>query len=312
MATIGGRATDGVSSLGWYRNGFGGLGDNTNFTWGSYQATGGPNDRPYLRITGGNGSTAFSSDFVEVDPSHNYQAICYVKTFSADSAGNLAGGHLGFATYDEDYNFIDLRHCGGIGNTTLSRDLAVGDDKAYITSNTGWYDGSTYYFKTFCLYPANSDYANNANGSDTDNYGYTRVGLTEGGLYTQNGGPVSHANGDFEVDLKNASNGDITMPDLGYGTMIAGTPVMNGRAGGTYNYAMGAPNYPTTWTQKSTGVFTGESRNSGTPFRYATKYIKFMILRNYNQRTGPNDCVWGISNIFFGRVLGNTNYANTI
>ena len=59
-------------------------------------------------------------------------------------------------------------------------------------------------------------------------------------------------------------------------------------------------------------VFTGESRNSSTPFRYATKYIKFLILMNYNQRTGPNDCVWGISDIFFGRTSGDRDYTNII
>ena len=33
---------------------------------------------------------------------------------------------------------------------------------------------------------------------------------------------------------------------------------------------------------------------------------------NYNQRTGPNDCVWGISDIFFGRVAGDRDYTKII
>ena len=115
-----------------------------------------------------------------------------------------------------------------------------------------------------------------------------------------------------EVDLEDRYDTSITMPDMGLGTLPAGTPVSNGKAGGTYSYAFSNPNYPETWTQKVTSVFTGESRNSSTPFRYATKYIKFMILKNYNQRTGPNDCVWGISNIFLGRVLDNKTYENII
>ena len=305
MGTFGGRQFDSLPSYGWYKNGTLNHGSNVNFTWGAYNATGGPNNDPYLQVTGGGGGTSFSTDFIEIeDTSYNYQALISVKTFSNDSNGNPAGGHIGFATYDENYEFIDLRNCGGIGNTTLSRPLAVGDDKAYITSNSSWYTGNTYYFKTFCLYPANSPYSTP--------YEYTRIGFQIGGLYTQNGGPTLTGNGDYEVDLKNSGNGDITMPNLGYGTLPIGTPVMNGRAGGSYNYAFGAPNYPSDWGQLNTGVWSGENRNSGTPFRYATKYIKFMILKNYNQRSGPNNCVWGASNIFFGRVAGNRTYENII
>lgn len=307
MGVFGAQQYNSLPSYGWYQNGNQNHGNNTNFTWGSYQATGGPDNGPYLQVTGGNGGTAMSTDFIPInDTSANYQIICYVKTFSRDSNNNLAGGHIGMATYNADYQHIDLRNCGGIGNTTLSRPLAVGDDKAYIASNSGWYTGNTYYFKTFCLYPSNSPY--------NVNYEYTRIGLNtpSGGLYTQDGGPTLTGNGDYEVDLRNSSNSDITMPNLGYGTLATGTAVMNGRAGGSYCYSLGAPNYPETWTQKATGVFTGENRNSGTPFRYKTRYVKFLILRNYNQRTGPNNCVWGISDIFFGRVEGSRTYNNII
>ena len=306
MATRGGGIyIDGVANYGFYLNGLLNLNDNTNFTWGSYESTGGPNDGPYLQVTGGNGSSGFSSDFVEIDTSYSYQAICYIKTISTDSNGNLAGGHLGFSCYDKNYSRIDLRNCGGIGNTTLSRDLAVGDDKAYITSNSGWYDGTTYYFKNLIFFPtASADYGTA--------YEYTRLGYGEYNIYTNDGGPTLTELGDYEISLTNSSNEEITMPNMKFGTLPTGTPVANGRAGGTYSYAFSNPNYPETWTQKVTSVFTGESRNSSTPFRYATKYIKFMILKNYNQRTGPNDCVWGISNIFLGRVLDNKTYENII
>jgi hypothetical protein len=306
MATRGGGIyIDGVANYGFYQNGLLNLNNNTNFTWGTYQSTGGPNDRPYLQVTGGNGSSGFSSDFVEIDTSYSYQAICYVKTFDRDSAGELAGGHLGFSCYDKDYNRIDLRNCGGVGNTTLSRDLAVEDDKAYITSNSGWYTGDTYYHKHIIFFPtASADYG--------VAYEYTRLGYGEYNIYFKSGGPTLTDQGDYEVDLEDRYDTSITMPDMGLGTLPAGTPVSNGKAGGTYSYAFSNPNYPETWTQKVTSVFTGESRNSSTPFRYATKYIKFMILKNYNQRTGPNDCVWGISNIFLGRVLDNKTYENII
>jgi hypothetical protein len=43
--------------------------------------------------------------------------------------------------------------------------------------------------------------------------------------------------------LANTSNVTINMPNIGYATP-AGTPISRGLAGGTYNYAHGAPNYP--------------------------------------------------------------------
>jgi len=306
MATTGGTIhIDGIINYGFYLNGLLNLNNNTNFTWGTYQATLGPNNGPYLQVTGGNGSSGFSSDFVEIDTSYSYQAILYVKTFDRDSAGELAGGHLGFSCYDKNYSFIDLRNCGGLGDTTLSRDLEVGADKAYITSNSGWYDGTTNYFKNFIFFPT-------ASGDYGIAHEYTRLGYGDYNIYFQDGGPTLTEQGDYEIELQDYYDSNITMPDMGFGTLPAGTPVSNGRAGGTYSYAFSNPNYPETWTQKVTSVFTGESRNSSTPFRYATKYIKFMVLRNYNQRTGPNDCVWGISNIFLGRITGNKTYENII
>ena len=48
MGTFGGRQFNSLPSYGWYKNGSINLGDNTNFTWGTYQSTGGPDNGPYL------------------------------------------------------------------------------------------------------------------------------------------------------------------------------------------------------------------------------------------------------------------------
>jgi len=55
MGAFGGRQFDSLPSYGWYANGNVSHGSNTNFTWGTYQATGGPDNGPYLQVTGGNG-----------------------------------------------------------------------------------------------------------------------------------------------------------------------------------------------------------------------------------------------------------------
>tara|TARA_B110000908_G_C10188826_1_gene419420 strand:- start:924 stop:1301 length:378 start_codon:yes stop_codon:yes gene_type:complete len=114
---------------------------------------------------------------------------------------------------------------------------------------------------------------------------------------------VQTGTGDWEMVLENG-----TLPDYGY-ALPSGTPVSRGAAGGSYNYALGAPTYPTEWTRYSTPVFTGSNRNSGHPFRNATKYVRFLILRNYNRRSeSTQDHVWGLSKIFFGQVVDGRVY----
>ena len=267
-----------------------------NFSMGTWVPNGGPGGASYVKITGGGGS-GFTGPRIEVDTSKSYRQVIYAKTFSPGSSGNNAGGHIGFACYDKNNNFIDLRNCGDIGNTTLSRSASPGDTSIYLTSADGWYQGSdvtnhTYYFRQILFFPASHP-----------DYGvahkYTRFNGMRYSALTQTG------SGDWQMVLENG-----TLPDYGY-SLPAGTPVSRGAAGGSYNYAMGAPTYPTTWTRYQTGIFTGENRNSGTPFRYSTKYIRFLILRNYNRRTeSPQDHVWGLSRFFFGQVVDGRDYGS--
>ena len=265
---------------------------NSNFTWGTYRATGGPNNGPYLEVTGGGGSGAQSTNFIEVDTSFNYRMVCYAKTITPGSSGNNAGGHIGFNCYDSNYNRIDLRHCKGLGDTQLTRAASPGDTTIYVSSISGWSNSSTNHQRGFMLFGGQYPYSG----------GYTRYAVTSNG-YVQNG-LTDIGGGEYTITL---ASGLGTYSDAlnGSNQYPVGTYVANGRAGGTYNYALSNPSYPTTWTRYTTSVFTGESRNSSTPFRYGTKYIRFLILRNYNRRTeSPQDHVWGIAKIFFGRVIG--------
>lgn len=287
----------GSDNFGLFLNGDFRKGSNDNFTFGTHQPTGGPNNGSYIRVTGGGGSTAFSSNRIEVDTSKTYQMSAYMRTFTRGTANNsLAGGHVGFACYDKYDNFIDLRSQGGIGNTTLSRAANPGDTTIYITSNSGWYTGTSSSFRWIVFFPSSHpDYSTP--------YQYSRL-IT--GYVPQTGAPTLTAQGDYQVTLYQ------TLPNWGY-SLPVGTPLSNGQDGGSYNYCLGNPNYPETWTRYYTTPFTGEARGSSTPFRWGTKYIRFLILRNYNQRTvSPQNHVWGISNIFFGLVDGNRNYTNRL
>lgn len=282
-------------------------GTNNTWTLGSYVATGGPDGGPYIQVTGGGGSGYLTNE-IPVDVDKSYQMVIYAKTITAGSSGNNAGGHIGFACYDENHAFIDLRNCGGVGNTTLSRPASPGDSAIYITSNSSWPTGSTKYtthrayHRGVMFFPADHSVYNRA-------HHYTRLArvqyysltLTDQGDYEL----LLDANSGSQLNSFNAT----TFPNFSGYTLPAGTPVSRASAGGTYNYALSNPTYPTTWTRYSTSVFTGESRNSGTPFRPATKYIRFLILRNYNRRTeSPQDHVWGLSKFFFGEVVDGREY----
>ena len=125
----------------------------TNSTWslGTYRSSGGPDDGSYIEMTGGGGGT-YVTHQIPVDTSKTYQQVIYAKTFSPGSSGNNAGGHIGFACYDKNGSFIDLRNCGDVGNQTLSRSASPGDTSIYLASADGWYQGSdvtnhTYYFR---------------------------------------------------------------------------------------------------------------------------------------------------------------------
>ena len=291
----------GNDGLGLWRNGDFKNGNVDNFNMGSYRANGGPIingvDQPYVHIVGGGGSGFQSSDYLEVDTSENYKLVVYAKTFRPGSSGNNAGGHIGFACYDKNKSFIDLRNCGDVGNTYLSRDAQPGDTSIFLTTADGWYQGSdvtnhTYYFRQILFFPAtHPDYG--------IPHEYTRFNGMRYRSLTQTG------SGDWEMVLENG-----TLPDYGY-ELPAGTPISRGVAGGTYNYALGAPTYPTTWRKYSTSMFTGENRNSGTPFRYKTKYVRFLCLRNYSRRSeSPQDHEWGLSRIFFGKSTDGREYNN--
>lgn len=222
-------------------------------------------------------STFYSDNYIQVDTSKTYVMTVKNRTLTKGGPGNnvLSGGHTGFITYDSSGRFIDLRNCGDIANTVLTRDLNPGDAYAYVSNtNQGqWYPAnSTYYFRHFCLYPPSHPEYNKP-------WEYTRIGYGDYNIFyneiTDIGG------GELRFRFADASGNWTTFPNIGYPTP-SGTAVMNGVAGGTYSYVF----YPTeapydSWATYTSAPFTGENRNSGTPFRYATKYITFMHLVNY-------------------------------
>ena len=229
-------------------------------------------------------STFLSDNLIEVDTTKTYRMTVKNRTLTKGGPGNniLSGGHTGYITYDSSFRFIDLRNCGGVANTYLTRTLNPGDSYAYVSNqNNQWMPaGSEYYFRHFMIYPPSHPEFNKP-------WEYTRIGFQDTEIYyneiTDIGG------GELRVRFSNYNGSSwTTFPNIGYPTP-AGTPVMNGVAGGTYSYVF----YPTEaafgeWSTYISDPFTGENRNSGTPFRYATKYVSFMHLINYAVHGGTS------------------------
>jgi hypothetical protein len=221
-------------------------------------------------------TTFLSDNLFEVDTSKNYKYTVWTRTLTKGGPNNdvLSGGHMGYMTFDSSYRFIDLRMCGGVANTVLTRDLNPGDTYAYVSNqNNQWVGPNTeYYFRHFMIYPP-------SHPEFSQKWKYTRIGYGDVDIYyneiTDIGG------GELRLRFADSNNNWVTFPNIGYPTP-AGTGVMNGVAGGTYSYVF----YPTTgaygeWSKYESSIFTGEDRNSGIPFRYGTKYILFMHLINY-------------------------------
>ncbi len=237
-------------------------------------------------------STFLSDNYVQVDTTKTYVMTVKNRTLTKGGPGNniLSGGHTGYITYDSSFRFIDLRNCGGVANTYLTRELKVGDDYAYVSNqNNQWIaPGSEYYFRHFMIYPPSHPEFNVP-------WQYTRIGFQDTEIYyneiTDIGG------GELRMRFSNYNGSSwTTFPNIGYATP-AGTPVMNGVAGGTYSYVF----YPTEaaygeWSTHTSSPFTGEDRNSGIPFRYGTKYVSFMHLINYAVPNGTSPLpvmLWG-------------------
>ena len=256
----------GKKNLGFMTNGQAEYGDNTNFTIYDYYDSDSYSGNGCFRCD--NTGTANSTEYIEVDTSQSYRLSVMVKGIANNYLGNPPSGYLGYTCYDSSFRYISLLHCGGLGNTTLSRDLTAGDTKFYITSDAGWYIGTNQAWNFMGIYPATHPEFSTA-------YEYTRL---SGYRYDSTTNFTLTAQGDYEVNL------DAAFPDIGYDTP-AGTPVMNARYGSGHNYACSVNQiYSFDWTQYTSGIMTGEGRSGGATFRYATKYIRFLDLKNYRHR----------------------------
>lgn len=273
---------------GLWKNGCFTTGGNEGFTgWSAYTADSYSGSSCVAMNTNRFGSNIYGDDYIEVDPQNEYyQMSLMVKTYSRSYNNRLGSGHIGFACYDAAKNFIT--HSQGFSryNTTLSSDLNINDTTMYVENASAWGTGAGN--RSINFYPADSIY--------TTVGGYTRYQI-----YLPTGvTPTSSPTGVWDVPISGGS--PYALP--------AGTPVGRSYDGGTFQYALGAPDYPEAWTNYTSTVMHGWKKDvgiSGADFRWGTKYIRFLNLANYNYRSesSGNSARYLFDNICFVKLNGN-------
>ena len=233
------------------------------------------------------GNNVYGNEFIEVDPQNEYyQMSIMARTYVRSYNNRLGSGHIGFAGYDKNYRFIRHDEAFSRYNTTLSRALNAGDTTMYVVNATSW-GPTSWNNRSVNFYPPGTDYAT------VGAYSIYNIRLTDGISMTQ-------LTGEWSVPLPGGS--PYTFP--------VGTPVGRSYDGGTFQYALGAPQYPEAWTNYKTGVMHGWVKDvacSGADFRWGTKYIRFLNLANYNYRTeqSGNSARYLFDNICFVKLKGN-------
>ena len=303
----------GRQDIGLFDNGSFESGTVENFTAaGGYISTADPKRGKYHWESKSKSNAVFSQ-YVPVDVAKKYLMSISCKTLEKSTSGLLGRHYIGYTCYDVSKQFIRLEHNGGVGNTTLSRDLNPGDAYMYFTSSSGWYTGADVtdkqnYFRNIGVYPPSHPLYSAA-------HQYTRVGTrggSVGGSQIQYRSMVQTSQGDWEVQLCNTSNTPVNWTYNEPYATPAGTPVHKGTAGGTYNYAFGRRQYTdANWTTYQLTVEGPEKRNSSRYFRYGTKYIRFMILWNYALASGGGSMPYprgALDDIIFLEQDSNRNY----
>lgn len=269
-----------------YTNGDFEFGNDFNFWSGLEIQSDSPQSGNYYAVQPGVYAGWQSGEMVPVDTTKEYELSVWVKTITRSAEGSLAGGHIGFACYDKDRKFIDLRNCGGINNTYLTRPANPGDVQIYVQNQfnyIGDVTGLSFGVRPVLFFPPDHP-------EYSEPHFYTRLGFGDYNVYYDAMDQVSE--NEWMITLRSP------LPNFGY-ELPAGTPISRGHHGGTYNYAFGNPYYPETWTNyRKTIPANIELRNSDYRFRPKTKYIRFLILGNYNIRNQAAPlATFGLDNI---------------
>lgn len=262
-------------------NGYGLLGDNTNFPTFSYIT----ND-VYAGVGAFERTSTNSSDVlsetIPVTPGLAYKMFASLRLVSQTNAG-VTRFYFMVQAFDADATLIEAWHVLKFPNsrlTTLAAPLNPGDTTITLTDATGWQNaaGSAAHQRNIAFYPYT-----NSKGYTYPDYTYTR-------LLTRNTTVGMWPAGGISGNVIS-----LLVPWSG-AAYPAGTKVANNMNGGNYSYPVVNQATPTSWTRFNgtfggTTVYTpqieGELANSTSSaywangeFRWGTAFVRLGFLLN--------------------------------
>ncbi len=200
-------------------------------------------------------ATVWSSNYIKVDPNKRYRLS---GCFKSVGEGGLSRMYFGVQSWDKNYRQITPHLSNSIENTrtVLAEELNTGDLSVKVSNISDWVITPSY-FRYLSIYPY----------EDYPEYTYSRN---------------SYIYDDIDYDnslviLRNPYSGV---------SRSAGTLVSQSRGDyGSYTYAvLRGTNVPNSWR-----CYSAEIQGDNVPviswnqFRYATEYIKILVLANYTQ-----------------------------
>ncbi len=255
------------------KNGFGELGDNTNFNSLSIDKEN--KKLGYLSFLKSNSSyiqTLSQDEYIPVDVNKEYTMSAQIK-----SSNDQANYYMGYKSYDIDKKEIISNNYTYLPNTltTLAEDLNNGDTVVKLTNISGWNDTTTAFFSLGFIF---------WNYVDSTGYQYPELTYSKNVYYNL-----------FENTSINKNNNTITLKEpWNKGKIPKGTKLSQPNQGTTFSYLlMTYVNVGTDWIFRSSNV-TGLIKNGDNfepkKFRPGTKYIKMTIFNNFNDI--PNTTTW--------------------
>lgn len=243
-------------------NGYGYYKSNKNFSFSSYNA----NENAFSTTTS-NYIVRYSDEFIPVDTS---KAYTMAGSFKATNPNSIY--YYGFAEYDIDKQLIYTYNSEHIiaSTTTLSQDLNPGDTVVHLTSLAGFTNNLTNSVLKSLIFWNYKDSTGYDYGVETySRWVYTNIYEATGMNYTDN-----------TITLKNAWTG----LKFNAGSSVSqATSLMD-----SYNYALLSSKKLTNEYLRVSKDISGvlaTNETSYNKFKLGTKYIKALILDNYNGST---------------------------
>lgn len=276
-------------------NGSGELGDNTNFSWWTFDG-----------VNTNNSAGSFTSTKKDAAPRTNEKFLInaqreYALSIDIRSLNGLATIYVYPNFMDIDGKEISSYHHMYVSGslTTFARALNPGDTVAYLTDVSGWKASATRYICRMTVW------------NYTNSHGYTYPPET----YSRNTVYIPKGTTDgFNVaeDVIDFENNTVKLDAPWTGDIVpVGTPVSQGCQGATYKYMVSGKIPPkdvwTAYSGKISGVDYSGNNLLG-KFPPGAVYVNIGFLWNYNK---ADDQLW-ITNVSFRDTTDHTETQNAI